>query len=141
MNARDDDFRVRPGRIRRSRGAGKPKTFIGQVMQAAKRAGHTGKGFARRGARKHGSTFGRGRQAALSLSSHTPSRRIVIMSWVVRHRDQRFRSAPLAKHAAYLKRDGVTRDGQDARMFDARSDDTDAQAFAQRCEEDRHHFA
>jgi type IV secretory pathway VirD2 relaxase len=141
MNTRDDDFRVRPGRIRHGdRGAGKPKSFVGQVMQAAKRAGHTGQGFARRAGTKHRSTFGRGRQAALSSSVRTSSRRVVIMTRVVRHRGQRFRSAPLSKHAAYLKRDGVTRDGGDARMFDARSDDADTRAFAERCEGDRHHF-
>jgi type IV secretory pathway VirD2 relaxase len=44
------------------------------------------------------------------------------------------------KHLAFLKRDGVTRDGADARMFDAASDDADTKAFAARCEEDRHHF-
>ena len=62
------------------------------------------------------------------------------MSRVVRHRGNRFRSAPLAKHVAYLKREGVTRDGADARMFDAGSEDADSRAFAERCEEDRHHF-
>ena len=40
----------------------------------------------------------------------------------------------------YLKREGVTRDGQDANMFDARTDETDSKAFAERCEGDRHHF-
>jgi type IV secretory pathway VirD2 relaxase len=34
----------------------------------------------------------------------------------------------------------VTRDGADARMSDAASDDADTKAFAERCEEDRHHF-
>jgi type IV secretory pathway VirD2 relaxase len=58
----------------------------------------------------------------------------------VRHRGGRFRSAPLSKHVAYLKRDGVTRDGADARMFNAASDDVDTKAFAERCEGDRHHF-
>ena len=62
------------------------------------------------------------------------------MARVVRHRGGRFRSAPLSKHVAYLKREGVTRDGADARMFDATSDDADTKAFAERCEEDRHHF-
>ena len=62
------------------------------------------------------------------------------MARIVRHRGGRFRSAPLSKHVAYLKRDGVTRDGADARMFDAASDDADTKAFAERCEEDRHHF-
>jgi type IV secretory pathway VirD2 relaxase len=77
---------------------------------------------------------------ALSLSSRSPSRRVVIMARIVRHQGKRFRSAPLAKHVAYLKREGVTRDGGDARMFDADSDDADTKAFAERCEEDRHHF-
>jgi type IV secretory pathway VirD2 relaxase len=44
------------------------------------------------------------------------------------------------EHVAYLKREGVTRDGADARMFDATSDYADTKAFAERCEEDRHHF-
>jgi type IV secretory pathway VirD2 relaxase len=46
----------------------------------------------------------------------------------------------LALHITYLKREGVTRDGSDARMFDAKSDDSDAKAFAERCQDDRHHF-
>ena len=50
----------------------------------------------------------------------------------VRHQGKRFMAAPLAKHLAYLKREGVTRDGQDARMFDAASDAADAKAFAER---------
>ena len=62
------------------------------------------------------------------------------MTRIVRHQGKRFRSAPLAKHVAYLKREGVTRDGTDARMFDANSEDADAKAFAERCEDDRHHF-
>ena len=62
------------------------------------------------------------------------------MTRIVRHRGGRFRSAPLSKHVAYLKREGVTRDGADARMFDAASDAADTKAFAERCEEDRHHF-
>ena len=62
------------------------------------------------------------------------------MTRIVRHHGKRFTAAPLAKHVAYLKREGVTRDGQDARMFDAASDIADAKAFAERCEGDRHHF-
>jgi type IV secretory pathway VirD2 relaxase len=62
------------------------------------------------------------------------------MSRVVRHRGKQFRAAPLAKHVTYLKREGVTRDGTDARMFDAQSEDADSRSFAERCEEDRHHF-
>ncbi|MGZ5871780.1 MAG: relaxase/mobilization nuclease domain-containing protein [Bradyrhizobium sp.] len=140
MKPRDDELRVRPGRIRdKGRGAARPKTFVGEVMRAARKAGYTGSGFGRE-KRGSGSNFGRGRSAALALSLHSPSRRVVIKARVVRHRGNKFRSAPLAKHVAYLKRDGVSRDGVNARMFDARSDAVDERAFAERCEEDRHHF-
>jgi type IV secretory pathway VirD2 relaxase len=62
------------------------------------------------------------------------------MARVVRHRGARFRAAPLARHISYLERDGVTRDGRDASMFDASGDAADRDAFAARCEDDRHHF-
>jgi len=140
MKQPEDHLRVRPGRIRdRGRGAAKPKSFVGQVMRAARKAGHTGKGFGRQG-NNSGSRFGRGRSAALALSLRSPSRRVVIKARVVRPRGNRFSSAPLAKHVSYLRRDGITRDGAEARMFDARSDVADGRAFAERCEEDRHHF-
>ncbi len=141
MAAHDDNFLVRPGRISHgNRGVRWPKSFVGEVMRAAKKAGHTGRTFGPGGGIKARSTFGRGRRAALLLSSHSAGRRVVVMARVVRHHGRRFRSAPLSKHVTYLKREGVTRDGQDARMFDARSDDADSKAFAERCEGDRHHF-
>lgn len=108
-------------------------------MRAARKAGHIGKGFGRQ-ATSSRPGFGRGRSASLALSLRNPSRRVVVMSRVVRHRGQRFRSAPLARHITYLKRDGVTRHGGDAKMFDARSDEADSRTFAERCESDRHHF-
>ncbi|MGH7025310.1 MAG: relaxase/mobilization nuclease domain-containing protein, partial [Caulobacteraceae bacterium] len=141
MTSRDDDFKVRPGRIRHGvQGARRPKTFVDEVMRAAKRAGHTGKTFGRAGRAKGRSTFGRGRRAALDLASRSPSRRVVVMSRIVRHHGARSRGAPLSKHLAYLKREGVTRDGRDGRMFDAASDGANERAFAERCEDDRHHF-
>ena len=141
MTTRDDDFNPHPGRIRHgNRGAKRPKSFVGEVMRAAKKAGHQGQTFGGSGGTKGRSTFGRGRRAALSLASRSSGRRVVVMSRVVRHRGGHFRSAPLSKHIGYLKRDGVTRDGADARMFDAASDDADTKAFGERCVEDRHHF-
>ena len=141
MTMRDDDFNPRPGRIRHgNQGAKRPKSFVGEVMRAAKKAGHRGPAFGQSGRAGGRSTFGRGRRAALSLASRSPSRRVVVMARIVRHRGGRLRSAPLSKHVAYLKREGVTRDGADARMFDATSDDADTKAFVERCEEDRHHF-
>jgi type IV secretory pathway VirD2 relaxase len=140
MTVRDDEINVRPGRIRPgNRGAKRPKSFVGQVMRAARKAGHTGKEFGV-GRSRGSSTFGRGRRAALSLAARSPGRRVVVMARIVRHQGRRFRSAPLSKHVAYLKREGVTRDGADARMFGATTEDADTKAFAERCEDDRHHF-
>lgn len=141
MNQRDNEIRVRPGRIRDSgRGLSRPKSFVGQVMRAAKKAGHVGHSFGRGKGGASRSRFGRGRRAALSLSLRSTSRRVVMKARVVRHHGARFRSAPLSKHITYLKRDGVTRDGAEARMFDASSDAVDERAFAERCRDDRHHF-
>ncbi|MBO6756388.1 MAG: DUF3363 domain-containing protein [Roseibium sp.] len=142
MSKRDNDLRIRPGRIR-DRGARgqKAKSFVGQVMRAAKKAGHTGYRF--NGAKHHGrsnSRFGRGRFVNAARGLSRTGRRVVIKARIVRHRGARYRSAPLAKHIAYLKRDGVTRDGRDAAMFDRDGDTADKRAFASACEDDRHHF-
>lgn len=139
MTTRDDDLRVRPGRIHGNRGGKRPQTFVGEVMRAAKKAGHVGNSFRSSQGRSR-SRFGRGRRAAVSIRLRSNARRVVMKARVVRHQGARFRSAPLPKHIAYLKREGVTRDGDDARMFDAASDTADERAFAERCENDRHHF-
>jgi type IV secretory pathway VirD2 relaxase len=141
MSVRDDEINVRPGRIRHgNRGVKRPKSFVGEVMRAAKRAGHIGKSFAQGRAGATRSRFGRGRRAALALSMRSASRRVVMKARVVRHQGARFRSAPLPKHITYLKREGVTRDGAEAKMFDASSEAADERGFAERCEDDRHHF-
>src|SRR5258707_2236095 len=141
VSRRDDELRIRLGRIRdRGRNSHRPDTFIGEVMQAARKAGHVGESFGRGTGGAHRSRFGPGRGAALSLSLRSGSRRVVTKARVVRHTGSRFRSAPLSNHVIYLKRDGVTDDGADARMFDARSDAADEEAFAERCRDDRHHF-
>jgi hypothetical protein len=109
-------------------------------MRAAKKSGHVGDGFGRGKGGASPSRFGRGRRAALSLSLRSTSRRVVMKTRVVRHHGARFRSAPLSRHITYLKREGVTRDGAGARMFDATTDAADEGAVAERCRDDRHHF-
>ncbi|WP_430425137.1 relaxase/mobilization nuclease domain-containing protein [Phenylobacterium sp.] len=137
----DDDFCPRPGRIRHGgrRAAGRPRTFVGQALRAATRAG-LGARSGGAGSRARAGRFGRGRAAALAASLRQPSRRVAVKARIVRHRGGRYRAAPLSMHLRYLKRDGVDRDGGEARMFDARSDDADDRAFAARSEDDRHHF-
>jgi type IV secretory pathway VirD2 relaxase len=140
MTTRDDDLRVRPGRIQHgNRGSKRPQSFVGEVMRAAKKAGHVGSSFRSSQGRSR-SRFGRGRRAAVSIRLRSNARRVVMKARVVRHQGARFRSAPLPKHIAYLKREGVTRDGENARLFDAASDTADERAFAERCQDDRHHF-
>jgi type IV secretory pathway VirD2 relaxase len=140
MTSQDDDLRVRAGRIRHgNRGGKRPQTFAGEVMQAAKKAGHVGNSF--RSARgRSRSRFGRGGRAAVSIRLRSNARRVVTKARVVRHRGARFHSAALPKHIMYLKREGVTRDGENPRLFDITSDSADEDAFAGRCKDDRHSF-
>ncbi|NVN40400.1 relaxase/mobilization nuclease domain-containing protein, partial [Ameyamaea chiangmaiensis] len=85
------------------------------------------------------SSFGRGRAAAHAANRllTSRSRGVVIKARVARHAP---RATPLAAHLRYLRREGVTRDGEDARLFGKDSDDIQASDFAERCEGDRHHF-
>ncbi|MFT8932604.1 MAG: DUF3363 domain-containing protein [Acetobacter syzygii] len=141
MATRDDSLTVRPGRIQYGNRGARPKSFVGEVMRAAKKAGHTGTRFGAKGrGGGGGSRFGRGRRAALSMRLRSNARRVVVKARVVRQQGTRFRSAPLARHIAYLRREGVTRDGARAHLFDAGSDEADSRAFAERCADDRHHF-
>jgi type IV secretory pathway VirD2 relaxase len=139
VNSRDEDFNVRLGRIR-DRGGG--KSFVDQVLRAARKAGHGGSYTAgsRRFPRHGHSTFGRGRAAFGRGRLFAGHSRVVVKARVVRHRGRAFRSAPLSAHIAYLERDGVSRDGEKAHMFGAAEDRSDAAAFARRGHDDRHHF-
>lgn len=141
MTVGDSDLRIRPGRIRNTR-APKPMSFINQVLRAAKKAGHTsGQAAAGKRSAVYGrSTFGRGRLAFGRSRLFSTIRRVVVKVRVVRHKGRAFRSAPLTAHLSYLKRDGVTRSGERAEMFDAGGDRADGAAFAERCQDDRHHF-
>ncbi|WP_454919085.1 relaxase/mobilization nuclease domain-containing protein [Xanthobacter sediminis] len=141
MSEGDSDIRIRPGRIRSTR-APRSKSFINQVLRAAQKAGHTS-GASPGGAGRSGygrSTFGRGRGSFGRSRLFSPARRVVVKARVVRHKGRSFRSAPLSAHLTYLKREGVSRDGEKGAMFDAASDRADDLAFTERCEDDRHHF-
>ncbi|MGY3585577.1 type IV secretory pathway VirD2 relaxase [Bradyrhizobium sp. USDA 4341] len=135
--AEEKEFQPRPGRIRSSRSQ-RAKPFIAQALAAAQRAGG---GVARAGrlANHRHSHFGRGRVASVRASRllTSRSRLVTIKTRVVRHKA---RSAPLAAHLGYLRREGVTRDGEKAHLFGPETDDTDPKVFAERCERDRHHF-
>ena len=140
MSKGDSDFRVRPGRIRTTR-APKAKSFLNQVLRAAKKTGHVAAPASGRRASGYGrSTFGRGRGSFSRSRLFSSTRRVVVKARVVRHQGRSFRSAPLSAHLSYLKREGVSRDGEKGVMFDAGSDRVDDLAFTERCKDDRHHF-
>ncbi|NWG25573.1 MAG: DUF3363 domain-containing protein [Pseudorhodoplanes sp.] len=133
----EDDFRIRPGRIRSTR-AQRARPFIAQALAAAQRAGGS---VSRKGTigPGHRSRFGRGQRASVQANRliTSRSRGAVVKARVVRHVA---RSAPLATHLGYLRREGVTRDGERARLFGPGTDEADPKAFADRCADDRHHF-
>ncbi len=135
--ADEREFRIRPGRIRSTR-AQQSRPFIAQALAAAQKAGGR---VSRSGRITPGnrSRFGRGQRASIQANRLLTgrSRIVVIKTRVVRHTA---RSVPLDTHFNYLRREGVTRDGEKARMFGPESEEMDARTFAERCESDRHHF-
>lgn len=131
----DEEFQIRPGRIR-SKSAQRVRPFISQALAAAQKAGAT----VRKGRITHGaSRIGRGRQASFAANRLliSRSRMAVVKARVVRHRG---RANPLKAHLRYLRREGVTRDGDKAVLFGPDAEAVDGAAFAGRCEDDRHHF-
>jgi len=140
----DGDFRIRPGKVGdRGRRGARTRGFVAQVLRVAARSGGGGRrpgGWG--GSRPRGqSNFGRGRTSFARSRLFGSGRRVLVKIVPVTrfHRNGRPR-APLSAHIAYLKREGVTRDGSPARMFDANGDGADDRAFAAVAKDDRHHF-
>ena len=133
---RDDDLRVRIGRIRDTGSARRVKPFIAQALATAEKAG----GLHRRSGRSaRSAAFGRGRAASFAATRLVTNRTrsVTVKARIVR---QRATGAALSAHLAYLRREAVMKDGAAGRLFDAEHDDADHRAFAERCEGDRHHF-
>ena len=133
----EDDFRIRPGRIR-SRQIQHAKPFVAQALAAAQKAGGHVSRQGRIGAPR-ASRFGRGRVASVQANRllTSRSRLATVKTRIVRHNARR---ATLKAHLSYLRREGVTRDGEKARMFGPEADKADVKEFTERCEDDRHHF-
>ena len=132
----ENEFFLRLGRIgdQGARIAPRPRGFVQEVLGASRRSGQGAFDLKERQGRRRS---GRGRDAA--ARSRDGSRRVIVKARIVRHRGSRYTAAPLAMHMRYLRREGVTRDGAPAEMFD-RDGAADPAAFAERCQDDRHHF-
>ncbi|TPE64741.1 DUF3363 domain-containing protein [Sandaracinobacter neustonicus] len=133
----DEDFHIRPGRIRSSRSQ-RARPFVAQVLAGVRRQGGTVRNV-RSGRKAPSSRFGRGQRAALqaSVRINARSRIVVVKARIVRHGA---RPTSLASHVNYLRREGVTRDGEKASLFGPDGEVSDPHAFAKLCSEDRHHF-
>lgn len=144
LMARDKDFRVRPGRIRSKGNAALPRTFLAQVLHASRRAGGGNSGSPGKGKgsnpRSGPSTFGRGHSRFGRSRLFDAHRRVTVKARVVRQTGRGARPGSLADHLAYLRRDGVTREDGKAHLFGPDGHELDAQDFAARCRDDRHHF-
>ena len=167
MASDDDQFRMRPGRVR-DRGDGRsvravrprPKTFFAEVHQAIRRAGgdpdrlgSAGKGSGRFNARGRGAAAAAGLKGRNAWSRdangvRTRARRVTVKARIVKlnpqrgaARGRRFASAKAVDaHLRYLERDGVNRDGEKGQVYSAERDAEDGRAFLDRGRDDRHQF-
>lgn len=170
MARNDDDFRLRPGKIR-DRGSTRiggrraggvragPSNFAGRVQQAVRRAGGdpfqlnvTGKGSGRFNARGRGAAVAAALKSRSAWSRHggvrTRSRRVAVKARVVKLNPQRgaargrqfVGAKAVDAHLRYLQRDGVTKDGEKGQVYSASRDVEDGRAFVERGREDRHQF-
>ena len=135
----EDHFEPKLGRIR-SLGGKKGRTYLQRVLHAA---GLAGPGLRRGGASafsgaRIGRGGGRGTGATMRRSPITGRRRIVIKTSIVKLQGQGIGAAKA--HLRYIQRDGVTREGEPGRLYDATSDEADGKAFRERGEGDRHQF-
>ena len=167
MASDDDQFRIRPGRVRDRAGGRavravrpRPKTFFAEVHQAIRRAGgdpnrlgSAGKGSGRFNARGRGAAAAAGLKGRNAWSRdangvRTRARRVTVKARIVKLnpqrgavRGRRFASAKAVDaHLRYLERDGVNRDGEKGQVYSAERDAEDGRAFLERGRDDRHQF-
>lgn len=132
----DHEFFLRLGRIgdQGISATGRPRSFVNEVVGKARRSGLGALDLRNRSRFRRS---GRGRDAG--QRGRLGNRRVIVKGRIVRHQGNRYRAAPLAVHLRYLRREGVTRNGAPAQMFD-RDGQADHDAFVERCKADRHHF-
>ncbi|MEQ8694817.1 MAG: relaxase/mobilization nuclease RlxS [Gammaproteobacteria bacterium] len=136
---REDRFKPKLGKIR-SRGGKKAQTYLQRVLHSASLAGP---GFWRLGASTFsGSRIGRGggwgTGAATRRGRITGRRRVIVKTRIVKLQGQGIGAA--RAHLKYIQRDGVTREGEPGRLYDAMSDEADGKQFLERSDDDRHQF-
>jgi len=134
---RDSRFRPRVGPPR-DRGKTTSERFVSRVVRSASRSGKS-PGYRVSRARP-GSRLGRGyaaaRLAGQALGSR--SRRVIVKFRIVKHAG--IKPAALRENLDYIERDGVQPDGSPGHLEAGDREQIDAESFAHRIEDDRHHF-
>lgn len=135
--ADDEAFEPKLGRIG-ARDRRRTRKYLHLVLAAANLAGKRRAPSAFRGNRiGRGSGVGR-LLASRGAGSVLLRRRVIIKSRIVRLTAKGLAGA--RAHMRYLKRDGVTREGQPGQLYDAARDIADGDAFHARSGGDRHQF-
>jgi type IV secretory pathway VirD2 relaxase len=154
--AQDDNrFEPRLGRMRSRRGGlRRARSIQSRLIERIARAGGdwrtaavalaSSRGTGRFNARGRGAKLaGRAPASGWSLDPisrmRVRARRVMVKARVVKLSGTKAASAARA-HLRYLKRDGVTREGEQGRFYSTFSDDADGKAFLERGEGDRHQF-
>ena len=132
-----DDFKPKLGRIRDTASNAQLRTNT-QVLREAGRAGARTvrqRGRITSAMLKRG--MGAGVRAAAGLIA-PGSRRVIVKARYTRITAGDMGAA--RAHLQYIRRDGVTREGEAGRLYDAQHDDVDGKAFLGRSENDPHQF-
>ncbi|MEQ1756165.1 MAG: relaxase/mobilization nuclease RlxS [Micropepsaceae bacterium] len=136
----DDEFDPRLGKIR-ARSDKPAKSYVGQVLRTAARAGGRASSSPSGARRFDGSRIGRGAGVGRVLADRHAafrSRRVVIKARIVKIGASGLKAAKL--HLRYIQRDGVTREGLPGELYDATQDRADGKAFVERGDGNRHQF-
>ncbi len=151
----ENRFEPRLGRMRSAKGQRSARSLQGLLIERLARAGLAARkmpSIAREPARSgRFNARGRGSHIAGRLGqgsgwSRDPlsamrvrARRVTVKARVVKLRGSKAVAAAAA-HLRYVERDGVTREGEQGRLYSAFTDDADGKAFLERGEGDRHQF-
>ena len=137
----EDIFRPKLGRIR-SLGGKRTKSYLNRVLHQVSAAGKTGFGTRRAAGQFSGNRIGRGgsamRQHRVGHRFGPASRRVVIKTRIVKLKGGGVAAA--RAHLNYIQRDGVSKENEPGRLYDAAGDEADGKAFLDRSEGERHQF-
>ena len=131
----ENSFTPKLGRIRdtgRARALTHSQRVLGEAVKTRplRRPSHIGPNAFKRGLA----------QGAVSASGlFVPgTRRVIVKARYTRQKTGEV--GPARAHLRYIQRDGVTREGQPGKLYDAGGDDADGQSFLERSEHDPHQF-